>query len=45
MAQWISQQFHLHAACKYERDRMRPAAKYEPALKPPFANCFALLDR
>ena len=25
-----SQQFHLRAAWKYERDRMRPAAKYEP---------------
>ena len=31
MAQWNSQQFHLRAAWKYERDRIRPAAKYEPA--------------
>ena len=25
----------LAAACKYGRDCMRPAAKYEPAFKPP----------
>ena len=32
MVQWNSQQLQLRAAWKYERDRMRPAAKYEPAL-------------